>query len=570
MNENLQNIYRSRVEMFINRLKGLFYESRKELDVTFRKTGKGASFADRLNGDFTDVNKKDVWGENWERAWFHVKGEVPAEWKDKHVVARINPGGESLVFDTTGLPICGLSIHTLWLTHDFWRDRIDITQKATGNEKVEYWVEGSAGQLFGVALNQDEGDQVPKKFGTHKAIFQYAELTVFRKDIWNLYLDFLVLFSLLKALPKESIRSKRILNSLNKAIDIFINIEEGTSAACQIIKKELEKQSTPSDLSTAAVGHAHLDTAWLWPLHETVRKCARTFSSQIQLIEKYPGYIFGASQPQHFAYLKEFYPELYEKVKEKVKQGNIELQGGMWVEADCNLISGESMVRQIVHGKNFFKDEFNIEVHNLWLPDVFGYSAALPQILRKSGIEYFVTQKISWNQFNRFPHQTFIWRGIDGSEVLTHFPPEDTYNSDLKPEGLIKARDNFKEGIFIDEFLTLFGIGNGGSGPTEEMIETGLRQANLEGSPQVRFGHAQDMLDRLDAHRDQLPVWVGELYLELHRGTLTTQAYNKKMNRYLELKLREIEILYSLLPLGNYPSEQTGYYMEKSASASVS
>jgi len=556
LDERQQNLYKSRIEVFISRLQGMFYEDRQELDVTVQKAGKGISFADRLKGNSTAVNKEEVWGENWDRAWFHIQGKVPAGWKNKNVVALINLGGESLVLNTNGLPLCGLSIHTLWTGYEFWRDRIEITEKANGNEKVEFWAEGSAGQLFGVSLNQDQGDQLPQKFGNHKAVFQYAELAIFRKDIWDLYLDFLVLSSLMKALPKENVRSKRILYCLNQAIDIFNSGKKQTATARSIVQKEMEKKSSASELKTTAVGHAHLDTAWLWPLHETVRKCARTFSSQIQLIEKYPNYVFGASQPQHYVYIKEYYPELYRKVKKKVAQGRIEIQGGMWVEADCNLISGESMVRQILYGKNFFKNEFDIEVRNLWLPDVFGYSAALPQILQKSGINYFVTQKISWNQFNRFPHHTFIWRGIDGSEVLTHFPPEDNYNSDLKPEAVINARNNFEESAFIDEFLTLFGIGDGGSGPTEEMIESGLRQANLEGTPRVQFDHAQRMLDRLEDHRDKLPIWVGELYLELHRGTLTTQAYNKKMNRFLELKLREIEILYSLCPLQKYPSEK--------------
>jgi alpha-mannosidase len=184
---------------------------------------------------------------------------------------------------------------------------------------------------------------------------------------------------------------------------------------------------------------------------ETVRKCARTFATQLSIIEKYPDYIFGASQPQHYQFIKDHYPELYERIKNAVKSGNWEVQGGMWVEADCNLISGESMIRQLLHGKNFFKDEFGVDVDNLWLPDVFGYSAALPQILKKSGINYFLTQKLSWSQFNEFPHHTFNWRGIDGTEILTHFPPENTYNSELDTEFLIPARDSFIDPVFFLE-----------------------------------------------------------------------------------------------------------------------
>jgi alpha-mannosidase len=556
MIDNERKLYESRIDVFILRLKRLFYEDKVDLEVTYRSSGSGEKFSERLNGKYKPVDHETIWGENWQRAWFHLKCEVPDGWKGKYVIARINLGGEGLVFDTKGMPVCGLSVHTLWPTYEFWRDRIDISSSANGGERVEFWAEGSAGQLFGVPLKQDDGDQAPVHFGKHKAIFQYAELAVFRKDIWDLYLDVYVLQSLMKALPEKSVRRKRILYTVNRAIDQFNSDPGGTKKARRLLQPEFEKKATASDLKTRAVGHAHLDTAWLWPLHETIRKCARTFSSQIALLEKYPDYVFGASQPQHYAYIKEYYPDLYKTIKEKVKQGRIEVQGGMWVEADCNIISGESMVRQFIHGKNFFLDEFGIDVKNLWLPDVFGYSAALPQILKKSGIDYFVTQKISWNQFNRYPHHTFKWRGLDGSEVITHFPPEDNYNSEIRPEAVINARDKFEESAYLDEFLTLFGIGDGGSGPTEEMIETGLRQKDLEGAPRVEYGHAQEMLDRLAEHAGQLPLWVGELYLELHRGTLTTQAYNKKMNRMLELKFRELEILYSIMPLKNYPASQ--------------
>ena len=227
----------------------------------------------------------------------------------------------------------------------------------------------------------------------------------------------------------------------------------------------------------------------------------------------------------------------------------------MWLEADCNLISGESMVRQFIHGMNFFKDEFGATVKNLWLPDVFGYSAAMPQILQKLNIDVMVTQKISWSQFNKFPNHTFVWAGIDGSEIVVHFPPEDTYNSELKPAGMRNAQKNFAEKAVLDDFLVVYGIGDGGGGPTEEILESGIRQRNLEGVPKVQFSAAQPLLNKFLRQREKLPKWNGELYLELHRGTLTTQAYNKKMNRYMELKLRELEFLYSAFDRKNYPAK---------------
>jgi len=228
----------------------------------------------------------------------------------------------------------------------------------------------------------------------------------------------------------------------------------------------------------------------------------------------------------------------------------------MWVEADCNIIDGESMVRQILHGKNFFRDEFGVDIRNLWLPDVFGYSAAMPQILKRSGVDYFLTQKLSWSQFNTFPHTTFLWQGIDGSQVITHFPPENSYNSKLTPQGLRKAEENFREKDVLDEMLCLFGVGDGGGGPRDDLVELGKRQANLEGLPKVRFGRADDFFQRLSRHQGQLPRWRGELYLELHRGTLTTQARTKRGNRQLERALRETEYLWSCLPLSRYPASE--------------
>lgn len=556
MIENMRKLYEQRLEIFLKRLRESFYEDEIAFQIEFSKDDPLPPFEKRTSGKYRSIQTGEIWGQNWERAWFHLQQTIPAAWKGKNVVAHLNLGGESLVFSPEGIPLQGLSVHTLWLNYDFKRDRFDISRSAQGGELVDLWIEASAGQLFGLQLEVDRGTVVPKQFGQYRAKIEYASLAIFRRDIWELFLDCFVLNDLMKALPVNSVRRNRILKALNQVIDNFSDSAAGTAIARNCLKSELKKSHSASDLVTHAVGHAHLDTAWLWSVDETIRKCARTFSSQLDLIEKYPGYIFGASAAQHYAFTKEYYPGLYEKIKKQIKAGRWEVQGGMWIEADCNIVSGESLVRQILYGKNFFKEEFNIEVRNLWLPDVFGYSAALPQILKKSGIDYFVTQKLSWNQFNRFPNHTFIWRGIDGSEVLTHFPPEDNYGSDLRPSRLIFAQQNFDENADLDEFLTLFGIGDGGGGPTEEIIETGIRQHDLENCPMVVFSPAQRLLDNLNKHREQLPVWVGELYLELHRGTYTTQAYNKKMNRYMELALRESEILFSTLPFAQYPAAE--------------
>ncbi|HOY44634.1 MAG TPA: glycoside hydrolase family 38 C-terminal domain-containing protein [bacterium] len=548
-------LYETRIGQFVDRLPSYFYSEQLPLEAEAALADPPLSFARRLELAYRPIAVGEKWGADWQTAWFHLTGTVPAAWQGRPVVARINLGGEGLVFAADGTPTHALSWHSLWQP-EFRRDRIPIADPARGGEQVELWIEASAAQIFGLRLVADPLQEDPRRHGHLEAVVQDLTLAVFRPSVWHLWLDARLLFNQMKALPEKSVRRARLLRALMQAADRFQGDDGSTAAARALLAVELVKKSGPSDLVAHAVGHAHIDTGWLWPVSETVRKCARSFAAQIDLIERYPGYVFGASQAQHYAFVKECYPALYEKIRAKVAEGSWEIQGGMWVEADCNLIGGESMVRQILHGVRFFEQEFGITVRNLWLPDVFGYSAAMPQILQKSGLGYMVTQKISWNQFNRFPHHSFIWRGIDGSEIIVHFPPEDTYNSEFWPSGMRHAQENFAERDRLDEFLVLFGIGDGGGGATEEIIESGLRQNDLEGGPRVRFGKAQEMLNRLGARRELLQRWNGELYLELHRGTLTTQARTKFMNRWCEHKLREVEALFSALPAAEYPAAE--------------
>lgn len=555
MHDREIQLYETRVAQFIDRLPGWFYGAETTLTAEVALAEPPVPYDRRLELTYRPITLGERWGANWQVAWFHLTGAVPADWKGKPVVARLNLGGEGLVFDPAGTPVHALSVHSIWLP-EFRRDRFSIADPARGGETVDLWIEATAAQLFGLQLVGDPQADDPKKHGHLEAAVRDLTLAVFHPEVWHLHIEAWLLNNQMKALPEKSVRRARLLRALMQAADAFQGDAASTAAARAILAVELAKKSGPSDLTAHAVGHAHIDTGWLWPVSETVRKCARSFAAQIDLIDRYPGYVFGASQAQHYAFIKEHYPALFAKIRDRVAKGSWELQGGMWVEADCNLISGESMVRQILHGVRFFEHEFGVTVRNLWLPDVFGYSAAMPQILKKSGLDYMVTQKISWNQFNRFPHHSFIWRGIDSSEIIVHFPPEDSYNSQFWPSGMRHAQENFAERDRLDEFLVLFGIGDGGGGATAEIIESGLLQADLDGGPRVRFGRAQEMLDRLGEKHHLLKRWIGELYLELHRGTLTTQAYTKFMNRWCENKLREVEALYSLLPLDSYPAAE--------------
>jgi len=555
MVEKEEKIFTQRIERFYARIGKQILGEWIPFEATYAWSKEPVLVGNRHQGDFKPIREGDVWGQAWESAWFHLQARVPETWAGKTVVAHLDFTGEGLVVLPDGTLLQGITNGSIF-DQEFSRDVVRLFNPARGGEEVELWVETASNSLFGVYLEPDPTPDNPNRFGHYESKVKRMRLRVFDKELWHLWLDVKIVIGLMKTLPEKGVRRARLIRCANEAIDAFGDDPRNAAKSREILRRELGKPAAPSDLSAMAIGHAHIDTGWLWPVRETIRKCARTFSSQIRLIETYPDYVFGASQPQQYAFVKEHYPALYEKIKAMVKAGRWELLGGMWVEADCNVIGGESMVRQILHGKNFFRDEFGVDVKNLWLPDVFGYSAALPQILKKSGINYFLTQKISWNQINRFPYHTFKWRGIDGTEVLAHFPPEDNYNSQLTPEYVAYGRDNFNEKDFIDAFLSLFGVGDGGGGPKEENIEYGRRMENLEGAPRIRFGRADHFFEELRRYEPDLPAWVGELYLELHRGTLTIQALVKKMNRKLELLLRETEFLWSCLPLAEYPQEE--------------
>ena len=554
MRREKTQLYEDRVRKFLDRLRdGLVFAEREPLEAQYRHCPQPVPFAQRLDGEYVQIARGQIWGRTWDSAWFHITGSAPPAWQGRKVVAHLGFGGEACVFDAGGCPLYGLTNGSVFKEH-YGKDIYFLFDSCQGGEPVDLWVETAANGLFGVVRDTDPCRDDPQRHGRYEGRVTDLELCLFDEALWHLMHDVRILDDLMRALPQALPRRTRILRGLNRAIDIYADRRENAPVARAALQPLLAGPANASDLKVAAVGHAHIDTGWLWPVRESIRKCARTFSSQIALLEKYADYVFGASQAQLYAFVKEHYPALYEKIEAQVEEGRWEVQGGMWVEADCNLISGESMVRQLVHGKNFFRDEFGIDIKNLWLPDVFGYSAAMPQILRRAGIDYFLTQKISWSQFNRFPHNTFIWRGIDGSEVLTHFPPEDTYNSELMPGSLYNAQMHFKENAAVDQFLCLYGIGDGGGGPKEDHVERGLRLRELEGCPRVSFGRADAFFENLEQFRGELQTWAGELYLELHRGTLTTQARTKLGNRRLEQKLRHAEFICACLPLDRYPS----------------
>lgn len=369
----------------------------------------------------------------------------------------------------------------------------------------------------------------------------------------------LVLNDAINLLDLRKVFSKEYNESIKKANE-FLEVEF------------YEKLCGHEDYVATCVGHTHIDVAWWWTVAQTREKVGRSFSTVLKLMDQYPEYIFMSSQPQLYKFIKEDYPDIYEKIKEKVKEGVWEPEGAMWLEADCNVTSGESLIRQILHGKRFFKEEFNVENEVLWLPDVFGYSAALPQILKKSNVNYFMTTKIAWNQFNKMPYDTFMWKGIDGTEILTHFitttdPNQDkkchftTYNGILHPGSIKGAWDRYQQKEINDDVLVCYGYGDGGGGVSYEMLETGRRMAKgIPGMPKVKLGNSLDYFKKLEKKVEgnkRLPRWVGELYLEYHRGTYTSMARNKRDNRISEQLYESTEKVNSLAMLlgKEYPAE---------------
>ncbi len=554
MRQEEMKLYLDRCRRFWRRCEpDLFIES-IPVRAEFARTAEPVPFDERLKLEYKPIEIGEDWGEAWDSAWFHLQADLPEAWAGREIAMQLNLSGESLIFNNDGTPMFALTGNSV-INANYTKDICQFPKSFRLGGRLDLYVEAAANSLFGVFMDEEPHRLIEKPEGYFPGKVKAMKIGLFNRELWQMRLDFEMLLLYFDTLPENDYRRRKLLHAMNEAINLYADNPANAAKARGPLQEMLRLPALASALTVTAVGHAHIDTGWLWPVRETIRKCARTFSNQLDMIEKYPGYVFGASQAQHYAFVKEHYPSLYEKIKARVADGSWEIQGGMWVEADCNLTSGESLVRQFLHGKNFFMDEFGFDVKNLWLPDVFGYSAALPQIIRKSGCNYFLTQKISWNQFNEFPHNTFIWEGIDGTEVLTHFPPENTYNAFVSPTELVPAQNRFKEADVLDEFLSLFGIGDGGGGPKEEFIEHALRLGNMEGMPKVRLGRADAFFERLAKHSDKLYHWVGELYLEMHRGTLTTQARTKRNNRKLEQLLAATEFICSLAPRKSYPAE---------------
>ncbi len=502
--------------------------------------GEPVPFAEALAAEFAEVPAGTAWGPAWSTSWFRITGQVPPDWAGRRVEAVVDLGfnesypgfqSEALAWTPDGMPIKGVAPRNRWVPID--------------GPDVRFYLEAAANP---VVLGGD--GFVPTSRGARgvadgEPLYTVSvDLAVLDETVWALVQDLEVLDGLMHRLDEREPRRHEILRALSRSLD-RLDLHDVPATAAAARKELADVLARPAHASAhriSAVGHAHIDSAWLWPLRETRRKVARTVSSMLTLMDADPGFVFVFSQVQQLAWIKEHYPALFERLRGKVEAGQFVPTGGQWVEPDGNLPGGEAMARQFVYGKRFLIEEFGIDPETVWLPDTFGYSGALPQLVKLAGSRWFLTQKISWNQTNTFPHHTFNWEGIDGTRVFTHFPPAETYNSELSADELARAVEKFADKGPATRSLLPFGWGDGGGGATREMLARAARTADLEGSPRVRIEGPDAFFRAAEAEYPDAPVWSGELYLELHRGTFTSQAATKRGNRRSEHLLREAEL----------------------------
>jgi alpha-mannosidase len=529
--------------------------------------GEPVPVGDALAATYRPFRVGEAWGRPWGTTWFRLTGEVPADWAGRRVEAVVNLGfsnapgfqAEGLLWgpapDDAGEPGRCVPLRGL---HPFNHD-IAVADPAAGGESVDLLVEAAANPTLTDHRPNPSSDILTAGDAPIYSLTR-AELVAVEVDVVELREDVRTLTELMAELPLDQPRRHEILRALERMLDVLVLDDiAGTAVAARAeLVDVLSRPAVPSAHRLSAIGHAHIDSAWLWPIRETRRKCARTFSNVLSLMHDHPELVFACSQAAQYEWMLEGYPSVFEGIVERAAEGRWVPVGGMWVEPDANLSGGEALVRQITHGQRFFQEHLGRRSTEVWIPDVFGYPASLPQIMRLGGIERFLTQKMSWNKTNRFPHHTFWWEGIDGSTVFTHFPPIDSYNALFKPMMLNHAVQTFTEKGRATRSLMPFGFGNGGGGPNRQMMQQFRRVRDLEGLPRIEMESPEAFFDAAIAEYPDAPRWVGELYFETHRGTFTSQAKTKAGNRRCELLLREAELwctaAYGTTPDAGYPT----------------
>lgn len=512
------------------------------LDARVATAPEPVPFAERTGLRYRPARRGTRWGSAHTCAWFHLTGPMPPETdtstdrggdlrgEGTAYALLLDIDGEALLHDNDGT-VVGMVTSRLTPIERHASARAKTRVALTAQLRQQCVRDGQLSLWLDAGFN---GKLLPP-YG----IARVRRLDLVRVDTAadEAYADLLtVAYASLRAGGQAALYA----DSLERA---FAHAERGDWAATSAALAPVLDGPPDDSLALTGLGHAHLDLAWLWPIRETRRKARRTFRAQLDLLQEHPDAYFGASQPQQFAWIEQDDPALFERIIAAEAAGRLELQGGFWVEPDTNLPSGESLVRQAIHGQRYWESRFGHRVSMCWLPDAFGYSGALPQILRGAGMDRFLTIKLAWNEHTDFPHRSFVWEGIDGTDVLVHMPPEGTYTSSATGLSLGIARDQYPERDLAPIALVLLGTGDGGGGPSEVHLDLARRGAHLRGLPRLTPGTATGFFDELAGHRDRLPRWRGELYLEKHQGTLTTQAAVKAGNRRLEHQLHDLEYL---------------------------
>ncbi|KAI0842089.1 glycoside hydrolase family 38 protein [Hypoxylon sp. FL0890] len=511
------------------------------------------TFKEAVAGEYTPAAVGQSFGPSWSTHWFKVVLQVPADLRNKeHLEFQWDSNSEGMVWTEDGKPLQGLTgggERVEWILPDSFRD---------GKEHTIY-IEMACNGMFG---NPTGGDTIQPPDPNRYFQLVKADICAVNLDARQLWIDTWIIGDAAREFPEDSWEQHKALNVVTNIIDSYVLGDKESLKKCRKIAQEYIGSNVDSSKvydsghvsQVFGIGHCHIDTCWLWPWAETKRKVARSWSNQCDLMDRYPELNFACSQAQQYKWLKALYPYAFDRVKQKVKEHRFHPIGGSWVEHDTNMPSGESLVRQFLYGQRFFQSNFGERCRTFWLPDTFGYSSQLPQICRLAGMSRFLTQKLSWNNINNFPHTTFNWVALDGSQVICHMPPSETYTAEAEFGDVKRSVTQHKSMDQDDTSLLVFGKGDGGGGPTWQHIEKLRRCRGISDQigrlPRVHLGNSvDDFFDKLEEKGSTLVTWYGELYFELHRGTYTTQANNKRNNRKSEFMLRELELLATIASL---------------------
>jgi len=529
------------------------------------------TFKEATKHKFEETRVGESFGPSWSTHWFKIQLTVPSELRKKELLEfHWDANNEGMVWTEDGNPLQGLTgggERTEWVLPESFRD---------GKEHM-FYIEMACNGMFGNA----DGDGIQPPNPNKYYQLNKANIVAVNSEARQLWIDIWVIGDAAREFPADSWEQHKAMKVANDIINAFElgnqdSIIKGRKIAQEYLGKNVsssEVYETGTKPIVYGIGQCHIDTCWLWPWAETKRKVARSWSNQCGLMDRYPEHRFAVSQAQQYKWLKQYYPYVFDRVKDKVKKGTFQPVGGSWVEHDTNLPSGESLVRQFVYGQRFFESNFGERCRTFWLPDTFGYSSQLPQLCRLAGMTRFFTQKLSWNNINKFPHTTFNWVSLDGSQVICHMAPAETYTAEANFGDVRRSVTQHKSMDQDETSLLVFGKGDGGGGPTWEQLEKLRRCRGMSDTvgllPRVHMGNSvEDFFDSLEKRISEgldLVTWYGELYFELHRGTYTTQANNKRNNRKSEIMLRDIELLASLASIKGsykYPKKDIDYMWE--------